>query len=204
MLDTERRNRALRRGLTLAALLVFALAGAAFYQTSRHKVPASTATTFGGAFSLVDPAGKRVTDETLKGKPFAIFFGFTRCPDVCPTTLSMMARYRKELGAGGTKFNIVFVSLDPEHDKPADIGQYLTLFDTPIIGLTGTPAEIAKIVKGYHVFYEKVPQPGGDYTIDHTATVFLMDAQGGLMGTISHDEAPALAIEKLKMLVRES
>lgn len=202
MLDTEARNRALKRGLALAGLLVLAIGGAAFYQMSRQPTPISTASAYGGAFSLVDPSGKRVTDETLKGKPFAIFFGFTRCPDVCPTTLAMMARYRKELGADGMKFDIVFVSLDPEHDKPADIGQYLTLFDTPITGLTGTPAEIAKIVKGYHVFYEKVPQPGGDYTIDHTATVFLMDSDGRLQGTISHDEAPALAIEKLKMLAR--
>lgn len=202
MLDTETRNRALKRGLALAGLLMLAIGGAAFYQMSRQRAPASTASAYGGSFSLVDPAGKRVTDETLKGKPFAIFFGFTRCPDVCPTTLAMMARYRKELRADGMKFNIVFVSLDPEHDKPADIGQYLTLFDTPITGLTGSPAEIAKIVKGYHVFYEKVPQPGGDYTIDHTATVFLMDADGRLQGTISHDEAPALAIEKLKMLAR--
>lgn len=202
MLDIEVRKRALKRGLALAALLALALGGAAFYRINRQTAPVSTASAYGGSFSLVDPAGKRVTDETLKGKPFAIFFGFTRCPDVCPTTLSMMARYRKELGADGNRFGIVFVSLDPEHDKPADIGQYLTLFDTPITGLTGTPAEIAKIVKGYHVFYEKVPQPGGDYTIDHTATVFLMDADGRLQGTISHDEAPALAIEKLKMLVR--
>lgn len=161
------------------------------------------ANAFGGAFTLVDPAGKEVTDQSLKGKPFAIFFGFTRCPDVCPTTLSAMARYRKELGPDGDKFNIVFVSVDPEQDTPQDIGKYLTLFDTPIIGLSARNAqELDRAVRAYHVFYKKVPIDGGSYTIDHTASVFLMDQQGKFVTTIGHDEAPELAMAKLKRLVR--
>lgn len=164
----------------------------------------SYASAIGGPFVLTDPAGRAVSDETLKGKPFAIFFGFTRCPDVCPTTLSRLAALRKQLGADGQKFNIVYVSVDPGHDKPADIGQYVALFGTPIIGLTGTDAQIAQVVKAYHVFYEKVPQPGGDYTIDHTATVFLMGRQGEFVSTIDHQEGQHTALAKLKRLIAAS
>ena len=99
--------------------------------------PTGYADTVGGAFSLTAADGSTVTDQTLKGKPFAIFFGFTRCPDVCPTTLASLAKLRKQMGADGDKFRIVFVSVDPGYDSPEDIGRYVDLFGTPIIGLTG-------------------------------------------------------------------
>lgn len=160
------------------------------------------ASAFGGPFSLVDPQGRTITEQSLRGKPFAIFFGFTHCPDVCPTTLQSMVRLRAQLGADAERLNIVFVSVDPERDTPAEIGHYLTMFDAPIIGLTGTPAQLARIVDAYHVFYEKVPLEGGDYVIDHTATVFLMDAVGGFAGTLAHDEGEAPKLAKLRRLVR--
>jgi len=159
------------------------------------------ASAFGGVFTLMAPDGSPVTDRTLAGKPYAIFFGFTRCPDVCPTSLARMARLRKQLGSEGMRFNIVFVSVDPEHDKPANIGTYVALFGTPIIGLTGTDAQLDQIKKGFGVFSAKVPQPGGDYTIDHTAAIYLMTAKGGFAGTIDHQEADATALEKLKRLI---
>lgn len=156
---------------------------------------------FGGPFQLTAPDGTVVTNETLAGKPYAIFFGFTRCPDVCPTSLARMARLRTKLGRDGMKFNIVFVSVDPEHDKPADIGSYVELFGTPIIGLTGTEAQLAQIKKGFGVYSAKVPQEGGDYLIDHTAAIYLIDAKGGFAGTIDHHENEAASLDKLKMLV---
>lgn len=156
---------------------------------------------FGGPFTLTAPDGATITEKTLAGKPYVIFFGFTRCPDVCPTSLARMARLRKQLGVQGMKFNIVFVSVDPEHDKPADIGNYVALFGTPIIGLTGNEAQLAQIKKGYGVFSEKVAQPGGDYTIDHTAAIYLMTAKGAFSGTIDMHESDATALEKLKRLV---
>ncbi len=155
----------------------------------------------GGPFALTAPDGSRVTDQTLKGKPFAIFFGFTRCPDVCPTTLSRMASLRKQLGPDGDKFAIVFVSVDPGYDSPQDIGRYVELFGTPIIGLTGTDAEVDAAVKTYRAFYQKVPTKGGDYTIDHTASVYLMDASGKLQSIIAYDETNANALAKLQRLV---
>ena len=155
----------------------------------------------GGPFTLTAPDGSTVTDRTLKGRPFALFFGFTRCPDVCPTTLARLAKLRKALGPDGNKLQIVFVSVDPEADKPADIGHYIGLFDTPIVGLTGTPAQIADIAKAYRIVYENVPQDGGNYTIDHTATVFLMDRDGRLQSTLDMKEDDAAALAKLRRLI---
>lgn len=159
------------------------------------------ANAFGGPFTLTAPDGSTVTEKTLAGRPYAIFFGFTRCPDVCPTSLARMARLRKQLGPDGMKFKIVFVSVDLGHDKPADLGNYVALFGTPIIGLTGTDAQLEQIKKGYGVFSAKVPQPGGDYTIDHTAAIYLMTAKGEFSGTIDHQESDATALEKLKRLI---
>ena len=162
----------------------------------------SYADLIGGPFTLTAPDGSRVTDQTLKGTPFAIFFGFTRCPDVCPTTLSRMAQLRKQLGKDSDKFRIVFVSVDPGYDSPEDIGRYVALFGTPILGLTGTDAEVEAAVRAYHAFYKKVPtNEGADYTIDHTASVYLMDADGKLQSIIAYDETDANALAKLKRLV---
>lgn len=163
---------------------------------------ASYADLIGGPFALTAPDGARVTDQTLKGTPFAIFFGFTRCPDVCPTTLSRMAQLRKQLGTDGDKFRIVFVSVDPGYDSPADIGRFVDLFGTPILGLTGTDTEVDAAVKAYRAFYQKVPTNGGkDYTIDHTASVYLMDASGKLQSIIAYDEPNPSAFAKLRRLV---
>jgi protein SCO1 len=159
------------------------------------------ANAFGGSFTLTAPDGSTVTEKTLAGKPYAIFFGFTRCPDVCPTSLARMARLRKQLGPDGMKFAIVFVSVDPGHDKPADLGNYVALFGTPILGLTGTDAQLEQIKKGYGVYSAKVPQPGGDYTIDHTAAIYLMTAKGEFSGAIDTKESDATALEKLKHLI---
>ena len=155
----------------------------------------------GGPFSLTAADGSTVTDQTLKGEPFAIFFGFTRCPDVCPTTLARLTKLRKQMGADGDKFRIVFVSVDPGHDGPEDVGRYVDLFGTPIIGLTGTEEQIAKATQAYRVFYKKVPVEGGDYTIDHTASVYLMDANGKLQSTIAYDENSETSLAKLRRLV---
>lgn len=188
----RRVDRRIRVGL--AALL---LAGLAACSSSQPDAPVS----FGGPFELTAPDGRAVSSASLKGRPYAIFFGYTRCPDVCPTTLARMARLRKQLGPDGDKFAIVFVSVDPEHDKPEDLGRYVALFGTPVIGLTGDKQHLAQAVKNFGVFYERVPQPGGDYTIDHTAAVYLMDRDGAFVSTIDHDESDQMALAKLKRLI---
>jgi protein SCO1/2 len=155
----------------------------------------------GGPFAMTAPDGKTVTDKDLRGRPYALFFGFTRCPDVCPTTLARLAKLRRDLGEDGDKFQIVFVSVDPEADKPADVGRYIALFETPIVGLTGTPEQVDAIAKAYRIYYAKVPQDGGNYTIDHSAVVFLMDRDGRLQSTLDNKENDAAALAKLRRLV---
>ena len=155
----------------------------------------------GGAFTLVDTKGRTVTDRTLRGKPYAIFFGFTRCPDVCPTALSRMAQFRKRLGADGDKFQIVFVSVDSGRDSPADVGAYVDLFGTPILGLTGSEAQIVQATKSFRVFFQKVPVEGGDYTIDHSAFTVLMDRDGQFRSLLSDQESEASALAELRRLI---
>ena len=198
------------RKLLWVMAVVAALLGGLLYlglEKSGAEKPASTvaALPFGGPFELTRSDGKLLTDKMLAGRPYAIFFGFTRCPDVCPTTLSRLALLRKKLGADGDKFDIVFVSVDPDRDKPADIGAYTEIFGTPIVAATGTDAQLAQIRKGFGVYVKKVPldpnKPDGDYTIDHTAGIFLMDAKGRLSSIIDHHEAETTALDKLRMLV---
>jgi protein SCO1/2 len=208
MVPTDKRDRPgslarLRGFLWLAAGLAVVIGLAVGINRNRpaSTVPNGYARSIGGPFVLAAPDGSAVTEKSLSGKPYAIFFGFTRCPDVCPTSLARMARLRKQLGPQAMKFNIVFVSVDPGHDKPADIGNYVALFGTPIIGLTGTDAQIERIKKGYGVFSAKVSQPGGDYTIDHTAAIYLMTATGAFSGTIDIHESDAAALAKLRRLI---
>jgi len=182
--------------------MAFGLGVAAYYSGPDQSAPRAAQTSGpGGPFTLVSSDGKPFTQANLGGKPYAIYFGFTRCPEVCPTTFAKLARLRGRLGKDGEKFAIVFVSVDPQHDKPEDIGRYVTLFDTQIIGLTGSEAQLAAIEKAYGVYVAKVPQPGGDYTIDHTAAVYLMRGDGHFETLIDHNESDDASLAKLKQLL---
>jgi len=157
--------------------------------------------TIGGPFTLTGGEGKPFSSASLAGKPFAIFFGFTRCPDTCPTTLARLTRLRKELPQGDSSLAIVFVTVDPERDTAAEVGRYSELFASPVIGLTGTPAAIGQVKKEFSVYSKKVPTSGGDYTVDHTATVFLMDSQGRFVTSISPDESDQVALKTLRRVL---
>jgi protein SCO1/2 len=187
--------------ILLWVLVALAAAGG-LYLTTRSKPPAGpstpTAVSFGGPFTLVDGKGQPFASGQLAGKPYAIFFGFTHCPDVCPTTLARLVKLRKELGSDEA-FRIVFVSVDPERDGPAEVGRYADLFGAPVIGLTGSADQIARVKKDYGIFSEKVGT-GETYTIDHTATVLLFDKDQHFQATIAPDETDAAAIAKLKRL----
>ena len=160
----------------------------------------ATTSSVGGPFSLTGSDGQHFSSARLAGKPFAIIFGFTHCPDVCPTTLARLTRLRQQLGNGDAAFAIVFVTVDPERDKPADMGRYAGLFGTPVIGLTGSVAEIERVKKSYGIFSKKVPAAGGNYNVDHTATVLLFDRAGKFTSTIAIDEGDGPALDKLKAL----
>lgn len=195
--------RTMRIGLWL---LVFFVAGAGLFAwlgsgPAPEEQAVDYADTVGGSFTLTATDGSTVTDQTLAGKPYALFFGFTRCPDVCPTTLARLAQLRQRMGEDGGKFEIVFVSVDSGYDEPEDIGRYVELFGTPIIGLTGTDEQIAQVVEAYHAYYGKVPVEGGDYTIDHTASVYLMDSAGRLQSMLDYHEDAETSLAKLQRLV---
>jgi protein SCO1 len=187
----------------LWALVAIAIAVFAYLAmpSSRDVAPQSqliSAETFGGPFTLVGSDGKPFSNAKLAGKPHAIFFGFTHCPDVCPTTLARLVRLRQQ--AGSRPFEIVFVSVDPERDGPAEVGKYTELFNSPVIGLTGSPVQIAQVKKQFGIFSQKVPQPEGGYSVDHTATVLLFDREGRFTATIAPDEPDDAALAKLKRL----
>lgn len=161
---------------------------------------ASGVASIGGPFTLVDDTGATVTDKTLAGKPYAIYFGYRYCPDICPTTLFDLTRWIKALGPDADKLNYVFVTVDPERDTPKLMHEYLASFDRRIRGFTGTPAEIAQIAKEYRVYYKKVPTADGSYTMDHSATIYLMGPEGKFVTVIPYQEAETSAIGKLKNL----
>ena len=153
---------------------------------------------YGGPFTLVGADGKPFGTEQLKGKPYALFFGFTHCPDTCPTTLARLVKLRRDAG-GDSAFNIVFVTVDPERDGPKEMAAYSNAFGAPIIGLTGSAGQIAKVEKQFGIYAKKVPT-GDDYTMDHTATVLLFDRKGQFVATISPDEGDQAALDKLKRI----
>jgi protein SCO1/2 len=194
------------RMLLWGAVLV-ALAGLAYLLTRPQLAPVNSSTTelplssIGGPFTLVGADGQPFASSQLNGKPFAVFFGFTHCPDVCPTTLARLARLRRSLGQGDDAFRILFVTVDPERDGPKEVSAYAKAFGTPVIGLTGTPAQIEQVKKQYAVFSARAPLPGGDYSVDHTASIFLMDGSGKFVSTLSPEENDAVALEKLKRIV---
>ena len=181
-----------------------AIAAAALYLRQPQGLPAprstASAVSFGGPFTLVDSSGQPFASSRLAGRPYAIFFGFTHCPDVCPTTLARLAKLRRQMG-DDQAFSIVFVTVDPERDGPAEVGRYADLFGSPVIGLTGTPAQIAQVKKQYGIFSEKAGSgEGDDYMVDHTATVLLFDRAGKFQSTIAQEESDEAALAKLRRL----
>ncbi len=152
----------------------------------------------GGPFQLVDQSGTAVTERNLKGRPTLIFFGFTHCPDICPTTLFEMSELLVSLGKDADKVNVYFVSVDPERDTPAVMKDYLSSFDPHLKALTGDSAAIAKMLSSYRVYAKKVPLKDDDYTMDHTALVYLMDRDGNFVAPFNMKRKPEEAAADLR------
>jgi protein SCO1/2 len=189
-----------RIGAWIAVGIVVGVVASAFLLMPRGQNPATpiVASTIGGPFSLVDQHGATVTEASLKGHPSALFFGFTFCPDVCPTTLADLSVWLQQLGPYGDRLKVFFVTVDPARDTRDVLADYLRAFDPRIRALTGTQADIDQMLKNYRVFARRVPGQGDAYTFDHTASVYLLDANGGLTGTITYDEDPVVAYEKIR------
>lgn len=155
----------------------------------------------GGPFQLTTHEGKAFTDADLRGKAHAVFFGFTSCPDICPTTLFELSTLLKELGPSGDELTPVFITVDRERDTPEVLANYLSAFDPRIIGLTGTEAQVEAATKAFKVYRAKVPLEDGGYTMDHSAIVLLLNDAGEFVGTLDSHEARAVQLDKLKMLL---
>jgi protein SCO1/2 len=151
----------------------------------------------GGPFQLVAGDGRMVTERDFKGTPFLVFFGFTHCPDICPTKLQEMSEVFAKLGRRGEKVRALFITVDPERDTPEVMKSYVASFDDRIVGLTGDRAEIDKVVKAYRAFARKVPLKDGDYTMEHTGLVYLMNKDGLFVGSLNLDRPPEEAAREI-------
>jgi protein SCO1/2 len=152
----------------------------------------------GGPFQLTDQAGTSVTDKSLQGKPTLIFFGFTHCPDICPTSLFEMSEVLRAMGSDADRVNAYFVSVDPERDTAPVMKDYLSSFDPHLKGLTGNPDAVAKVISDYRVYAKKVPLKDGDYTMDHTALIYLMDRDGKFVSPFNLKRKPEESAADLK------
>lgn len=161
---------------------------------------------FGVPFELVDQNGKPISEQAFRGKPTALFFGFTHCPEVCPTTLFELNGWMKQVDPDAKGLQAYFVTVDPERDTPELLGQYISNVTDRVTGIAGEPAKVADVIKGFRVYAKKVPldekDPNGDYTMDHTASIFLLDADGRFKGTIAYGENPDTAVKKLENLMK--
>lgn len=165
--------------------------GAILFVAGRGSLSVGQAVaTVGGPFHLEDQNGKPVSDADMKGHPFLVFFGFTHCPDICPTTLFEISQVLKTLGPDADRTGALFITVDPERDTPAALKDYLSNFDPHLRGLTGDPTAINAATKAYRVYAKKVPLDNGDYTMDHTAIVYLMDKEGRFVAPFDTKRTP--------------
>ena len=179
-------------GALAAVVAVLAALALAWRPSGSGPGPSAVApSAVGGPFHLVDQNGAPVDERLLRGKWSAVFFGYTYCPDVCPTTLAALGQAVGDLGADAERFQVVFITVDPERDTPAALKAYLSsaTFPRGARGLTGSPQQIAAAARAYRVYYQKVPQ-GSSYSMDHSAVVYLMDPQGRFASPLDVGVAP--------------
>lgn len=198
-----------KRGLKRAGLILLigggflvAALGVGWVQNQRATQSASDSTPvpIGGAFALTDEDGRSVTDQTYRGKWVLVFFGFTHCPDVCPTALNDISIVLDQLGPRADKVQALFISVDPERDTAQLLKEYTGSFHPNIVGLTGTAEQIAAAAKAYRVYYKKVPTDDG-YTMDHSAITYVMSPDGKYAAHFSHQSGPDRMVEKLRTLI---
>ncbi len=197
----------LRTGLWVAAGIA-AIAGLALFLGEAQKskwLGGGSGTTFriGGPFTLTSHKGEPFSSEALKGRPYLVFFGYTHCPDICPTTLQEVSLHLADLGAKSDEIIPLFITVDPARDTVENLASYLSSFDSRIIGLTGTEEEIRKVTKLFRAYYEKVEATGDsdDYAMNHTASVYLFDSRGNLASTLSWQEKSSVRLAKLKKVL---
>jgi len=155
----------------------------------------------GGPFRLVDQNGNIVTNTDLKGKWLLVYFGYTHCPDACPTTLNNIALALRDLGAAKQQVRPVFITIDPERDTSQALKDYAAAFDAPLLALTGSAEAIARAAAEYRVYYAKRPEPGGDYLMDHTAVIYVMNPEGRFTASFTSEDPPEQIAARSKLLL---
>jgi protein SCO1/2 len=194
-----------RLGLTAALVLLAALLGlAAWRQHATAPVEQSGQADIGGAFRMVDQLGQPADERVLIGKWSAVFFGYTYCPDTCPATLQALAAAQTRLGPLAKAFQVVFVSVDPVRDTPAQMKLYLSAqgFPQGALGLTGTPAQVAQIAKAYHAYYAKQGTAAQNYSVQHTAAIYLMNPKGQFVKPLDESQPPEALAGQIKEAMR--
>lgn len=191
------------RVIVIAAAIALLVAGAAawFGKDLLRGATQSSAFDIGGPFTLAAARGGVVDSATLAGKPYAVFFGFTHCPEVCPTTLYEMSNSLAALGDAASDVRVFFITVDPARDTVAVMKDYVSNFDPRIEALVPTEDQLKRLASDFRVYYAKVPTSDGGYTMDHTATIFLFGRDGRFAGTIGYDEAADMRLSKLKRLL---
>jgi protein SCO1/2 len=195
---TARQSRLLLVGAAFAAGLVVCLGAITLITGTSFSGRALAPVQIGGPFRLTDQNGKTVTEQDMKGRPFLVFFGFTHCPDVCPTTLFDVSEVLRSLGPDADRAGALFITVDPQRDTTAAMKDYLASFDPHLRGLTGDADALAAVAKEYRVYYKKVPLDGGEYTMDHTAIVYLMDKEGRFVSPFNLKRKPDIAAAELR------
>jgi protein SCO1 len=181
----------------LAGLVIFL--SVFLFATGQFRTAGGTRpSAIGGAFTLIDQNGQSITDQDMKGRPFLVFFGYTHCPDVCPTTLFDVSELMRALGKDADRTAALFITVDPERDTPAVLKDYLSSFDPHLRGASGDRTMIEAVEKTYRVIARKVPGDNGDYGMDHTALVYLMDKQGRFVAPFSLKRRPEDAAAELR------
>ena len=184
--------------LVIAAGVLLALA---LRETPRGAAGTALASAIGGQFQLIDQNGKPFSDANLKGKWHLIFFGYTHCPDACPTALNEMSLALDRLGIKRDEVRVVFITVDPERDTPDVLKSYVQSFDAPIVALTGSPEAVAQAAKAYRVFYAKHPRADGDYDMDHSAVIYVMNPEGRFTATFTPDSSADAIVQRLQKLI---
>src|SRR5260370_16009993 len=185
----------------LLVLAAGALLALAFRDTPQGAAGTALASAIGGPFRLIDQNGKAVSDADLKGKWQLVFFGYTHCPDACPTALNEIALALDQLGEKRGEVEIVFITVDPDRDTPEVMKSYVQSFDAPIIALTGSPDAVAQAAKAYRVFYAKHPRGDGDYDMDHSAVIYVMNPEGKFTATFTPDSSADSIVQRFQKLL---
>lgn len=170
--------------LLVAALVLAGLSGWLLWRTANNAPlgpGAEQSVSLGGPFALIDQNGRPKTDRDFHGRWTLLYFGYTYCPDVCPTTLAMIEKALAKMGPPAQAVTPVFVSVDPERDTPSVLKAYLKSFGPQFVGLTGSPAQVAQVAKAYRVYYAKQTLPGGTYAVEHSSVIYLLDPKGRLV-----------------------